>query len=45
MKMKHNKKRNTSFIYDPIMSELAKAIHEGDSKKKAKLIRLIREGF
>ena len=45
MKMKHNKKRNTSFIYEAIIRELAKAIHEGDSKKKAKLIRLIREGF
>lgn len=45
MKMKHNKKRNTGFIYEAIIRELAKAIHEGDSKKKVKLIRLIKEGF
>ena len=43
--MKHNKKRNTAFIYEAIIRELARAIHEGDTKKKSKLIKLIREGF
>ena len=33
MKMKHNKKRNTAFIYEAIIRELAKSIHEGDDKK------------
>jgi hypothetical protein len=45
MKMKHNKKRNTAFIYEAIIRELARAIHEGDAKKKSKLTKLIREGF
>jgi len=45
MKMKHNKKRNTAFIYEVVIRELAKAIHEGDLKKKKKIIKLIREAF
>lgn len=45
MKMKHNKKRNTAFIYEAIIRELARAIHEGDKKKKSKIIKIIRENF
>ena len=45
MKMKHNKKRNTAFIYEVVIRELAKAIHEGDLGKKKKIIKLIREAF
>ncbi len=45
MKMKHNKKRNTAFIYEAIIRELAKAIHESDTKKKSKIIKIIRENF
>jgi len=45
MKMKHNKKRNTAFIYEAIIRELAKAIHEGDKAKKSKIIKIIRENF
>ena len=45
MKMKHNKKRNTAFIYEAIIRELAKAIHEGDKSKKSTIIRIIRENF
>lgn len=45
MKMKHNKKRNTAFIYEVVIRELAKAIHEGDLKMKKKIIKLIREAF
>jgi hypothetical protein len=45
MKMKHNKKRNTAFIYEAIIRELAKAIHDGDVFKKGKIIKIIREEF
>lgn len=45
MKMKHNKKRNTAFIYEAIIRELAKAIHENDKSKKSKIIKIIRENF
>ncbi len=43
--MKHNKKRNTAFIYEAIIRELAKAIREPDAKKKSKIIKIIRENF
>ncbi len=45
MKMKHNKKRNTAFIYEAIIRELAKAIHEGNAKNKTKIIKIIRKNF
>ncbi len=45
MKMKHNKKRNTAFIYEAIIRELARSIHEGDDKIKAKLIKIVRKSF
>ena len=45
MKMKHNKKRNTAFIYEVLIRELTKAMMENDSKKKAKIIKLVRENF
>jgi len=45
MKMKHNKKRNSAFIYEVTIRELAKAIHEGDVRKKKAIIKLIREAF
>ena len=35
MKMKHNKKRNTAFLYEVIIRELTKAIVEGDKNKKS----------
>ena len=43
--MKHNKKRNTAFIYEAIIRELAKAIHESNTEKKSKIIKIIRENF
>tara|TARA_R110000744_G_scaffold7682_2_gene26569 strand:- start:1849 stop:2667 length:819 start_codon:yes stop_codon:yes gene_type:complete len=45
MKMKHNKRRNTSFIYEVIIRELTKAMLNKDSKKKSAIIKLIRETF
>ena len=45
MKMKHNKKRNTAFIYEAIIRELARSIHEGDDKRKSKLIKIVRKSF
>jgi len=45
MKMKHNKKRNTAFIYEAIIRELTKAMVEGDKKKQSTIVKLIREHF
>lgn len=45
MKMKHNKKRNTAFIFEVLVRELTKAVVEGDIPKKKKIIDLIRTNF
>ena len=45
MKMKHNKKRNTAFLYEVIIRELTKAIVEGDKSKKSSIIKIVRENF
>ena len=36
--MKHNKKRNTAFIFEVLIRELTKAILEQDEKKKKYII-------
>ena len=45
MKMKHNKKRNTAFLYEVIIRELTKAMVEGDKSKKSSIIKIVRENF
>jgi len=45
MKQKHNKKRNTAFIFEALIRELTKSIVEKDNKKKKIIISLIRENF
>ena len=45
MKMKHNKKRNTAFIYEAVIRELTKAMVEGDKQKQSTIVGLIREHF
>ena len=45
MKMKHNKKRNTAFIFEALIRELTKAVVARDEKKKGLIIKLIRENF
>ena len=43
--LKHNKKRNTAFLYEAIIKEATKAIIDGDQSKKDKIIALIKENF
>ena len=43
--MKHNKKRNTAFIYETLSRELTKAIVDKDNSKKATVLTIIKEGF
>ena len=43
--MKHNKKRNTAFIYETLSRELTKAIVDKDSSRKATVLTIIKEGF
>ncbi len=43
--MKHNKKRNTAFLYECLIKELTKAIVRKDEDTKNKIIKTIRESF
>jgi len=45
MKMKHNKKRNTAFIYEAIIRELAKAMVENNRQKQTTIVSLIKGHF
>jgi len=43
--MKHNKKRNTAFLYECLIRELTKAIIKEDKQKQQKVKGLLREFF
>tara|TARA_R110000796_G_scaffold4338_4_gene16826 strand:+ start:4528 stop:5361 length:834 start_codon:yes stop_codon:yes gene_type:complete len=45
MKTKHNKKRNTAFIFEALIREMSKAIIDKDSSTKNKIVTLLREHF
>jgi len=45
MKLKHNKKRNTTFLYEALVKEITKAIVDKDVKKKNALVSLVKEYF
>jgi len=45
MKMKHNKKRNTAFIFEVLIRELTKSVISKDERAKRKIMRIIREHF
>ena len=45
MKLKHNKKRNTAFLYETLMRELTKSILSKDANNKRSLIKIIKEHF
>ena len=44
-KFKHNKKRNTAFIYESLVIELTKAVLENDHKTQAVVKSLIKENY
>ena len=44
-KFKHNKKRNTAFLYEALVLELTKAILKSDHEAKNKITSLIKESF
>jgi hypothetical protein len=43
--MKHNKKRNTAFIYETLTRELTRAIVEKKVHRKNKIVALLKEHF
>jgi len=45
MKIKHNKKRNTAFIYEALVKEATVAILKNDSDKRDKAIKIIKKHF
>jgi len=45
MKLKHNKKRNTAFLYEALVKELTKAIVNKDIEKKNALVSMLKENF
>lgn len=45
MKLKHNKKRNTAFLYEALVKEITKAVVEKDTQKKNALVSLVKEHF
>ena len=45
MRIKHNKKRNTAFLYESLIRELTKAILKKNISKKNKVLSIIKEFF
>ena len=45
MRLKHNKKRNTGFIYEALIRELTKSIIKNDTSRKNKVSSVIKEHF
>lgn len=43
--MKHNKKRNTAFIYEALIQELTKSIVSKDTEKKKTIVSILKEHF
>ena len=43
--MKHNKKRNTAFLYESLVKELTKAVVRQQETRKKTIIELIKENF
>tara|TARA_R110002110_G_scaffold2938_3_gene14977 strand:- start:1617 stop:2447 length:831 start_codon:yes stop_codon:yes gene_type:complete len=45
MKVKHNKKRNTAFLYEALIRELTKAVVEQNSSRSQKIKKILKEHF
>lgn len=45
MKNKHNKKRNTAFVFEALAREATTAIIKGDQERKAKVVSIVRKHF
>ena len=43
--MKHNKKRNTAFLYECLIKEMTKAVVRGELQKKQKIIETLKRYF
>lgn len=45
MKFKHNKKRNTAFLFEALIKEMAKSVVANDSERQSKIARIIKRHF
>ncbi len=45
MRLKHNKKRNTAFVYEALVRELTESVVKNNKNKQNKIVRIIREHF
>ena len=45
MKAKHNKKRNTAFVYEALIKEATIAVLKNNNERSKKVIDIIREHF
>ena len=45
MKQKHNKKRNTAFIYESLIKEITKSIIQKNDKNKIKTLKILKKYF
>jgi len=45
MKLKHNKKRNTAFVYEALVREVAKAVVKKDESRKNLIVKIMKENF
>ena len=44
-KLKHNKKRNTLFLFEVLVQEMTKCITEKNEERKSKILLIIKEFF
>lgn len=45
MKIKHNKKRNTAFLYESLIKEITKAVLRNDKETREKALKIVKENF
>ena len=45
MRLKHNKKRNTAFVYEALVRELAKSIIKNNKNKQNKIVGIMKDHF
>lgn len=45
MRLKHNKKRNTAFVYEALVRELTESVVKNNKNKQNKIVTIIREHF
>ena len=45
MKVKHNKKRNTAFVYEALIKEATDAIVKNDIERKDKIVKIVKQYF